>query len=172
MSLTMFLNVNRSAAVEQIATWFEQSLPVREFLTQVDGLRDTLFDLFVSHYGDAYYAKLLFLKISNYLVGRYHYDRRHVHLASRPVTLMVDPANVCALQCPGCVHSANKSFTRNLRWPSGMMRIEAFEQLLQTHGPFAVNTVLYNYGEPLLNKHIAKFIHAAHGHGMTTTLSI
>ena len=88
-------------AIEKIGYIFEKPLLAQEFLTQVDGLRDTLFDLFMSQYGDAYYAKLLFLKISNYLVGRYHYDHRHIHLASRPVTLMVDPVNACSLQCPG-----------------------------------------------------------------------
>ena len=85
----MALSINPSATIKQIGTWFGQPLPVREFLSRVDGLCDTLFDLFVAHYGDAYYAKLLFLKVSNYLVARYHCDRRQVHLASRPVPLMV-----------------------------------------------------------------------------------
>lgn len=167
----MTSNATVDRVIDQLQSWFEEAVPVDEFLGGMDGLRNTLFDLFMSNYGDAYYAKLLYLKVSNYLVARYHYDRRHVHLASRPVTVMMDPSNACPLKCPGCVHSSNKYFVRNLRWPSGTMRTRAFEQLLSAHGPFALNTVLYNYGEPLLNKKLPGFIRTAHGYGMTTTLS-
>jgi hypothetical protein len=51
------------------------------------------------------------------------------------------------------------------------MKQTAFEKLLEEVGPFALNTVLYNYGEPLLNKNIADFVLAANGYGLSSWIS-
>jgi MoaA/NifB/PqqE/SkfB family radical SAM enzyme len=51
------------------------------------------------------------------------------------------------------------------------MHQDAFERLLERCGPFATNAVLYNYGEPLLNKKLPALIRRARGYGMTTHLS-
>lgn len=145
--------------------------PRREFLAQIDALRDPIHESLTDAYGDPYFAKLLWLKASNYLFARYQQVCRHVHLVARPVTLMLDPSNSCQLACPGCVHSTNQEFTARMLWPPGVMRPVVFETLLQRIGPFALHAVLYNYGEPLLNKRLPEFIEAAHGHGMGVQLS-
>lgn len=143
----------------------------REFLGAVDALRDDAHGALEAAYGDAYYAKLLYLKATNFLVSGYHLACGHTSLASQPVTLMVDPANSCQLRCPGCVHSGNERFVDGLSWPNGVMHQDAFERLLERCGPFATNSVLYNYGEPLLNKKLPALIRRARGYGMTTHLS-
>lgn len=145
--------------------------PKREFLAAVDGLRGDFLGAFEAAYGDAYYAKLLYLKATNFLVSGYHLACGHTSLASQPVTLMVDPANSCQLRCPGCVHSSNERFVEGLLWPNGVLHEDAFERLLARCGPFATNAVLYNYGEPLLNKKLPALIRRARGYGMTTHLS-
>ncbi len=145
--------------------------PRREFLTNVDRVRDSIHEELADCYGDPYFAKLLWLKASNYLIARYQQACRHVHLVARPVTLMLDPSNSCQLACPGCVHSSNKKFTERMLWPPGVMRPAVFEELSEGIGPFALHAVFYNYGEPLLNKGLPEFIEAAHGHGMRTQLS-
>ena len=146
-------------------------LPTREFLREMDELREPFHEIVSDCYGDPYFAKLLYLKVTNYVIARYHRLRLDVRLASRPVTLMLDPSNSCQLTCPGCVHSTNQAFTNGFLWPAGVMRTSTFASLLRQLGPFAVNTILYNYGEPLLNKNIADFIELAHGHGMSVGLS-
>jgi len=145
--------------------------PRRAFLSAVDATRAPLREALCDRYGDEYFAELLWLKATNFLVSRYHQACRHLHLVSRPVTLMLDPSNACQLACPGCVHSANEEFTARMLWPPGIMRPATFATLLAEIGPFALNTVLYNYGEPLLNKWLPEFVETAHGYGMTAQLS-
>jgi MoaA/NifB/PqqE/SkfB family radical SAM enzyme len=159
------------ALLDRLLEWIEERPTKRELLGHLDSLRDDLHGVFMDAYADDYYAKLLTLKLTNYVVSKYHLLSRHSSLASAPVTLMVDPANSCQLQCPGCVHSANEQFTSKLLWPDGVMKVERFAELLKRYGPFAVNTVLYNYGEPLLNKQLPGFIRLARGYGMTTNFS-
>ncbi len=155
----------------KIESWDGEGLSKREFLSRIDALRDPLFEQLSSSYGDTYYAKLLYLKTTNYILARHHYRQGHVQIASQPFSLMVDPSSSCQLQCPGCVHSDNTAFTANISWPPGVLKLESFEELLRGHGPFATNSVLYNYGEPLLNKKLPDFILAARGYGMSTHLS-
>jgi len=157
--------------LQQLEAAIHDRLPLREFLARVDATRDRLLEIGCDRYGDPAFAKLLYLKATNFVVSRYHFTRRHARLASRPVTLMVDPSNSCQLACPGCVHTENPEFQAQLVWPQGVMRPSTFAALLAGTGPFALNTVLYNYGEPLLNKWIAEFVELAHGYGMTTHMS-
>ena len=159
------------ALLEGFGDAMRARLPRGEFLALIDAARDRLHERLADVYGDPYFAKLYYLKASNYVIARYEYDQRHVHLVARPVTLMIDPSNACQLGCPGCVHSANDAFTQALDWPAGTMKLATWETLLRNHGPFALNAVLYNYGEPLLNKRAPEFIERAHGYGMTTHLS-
>jgi MoaA/NifB/PqqE/SkfB family radical SAM enzyme len=148
-----------------------ESWPRGAFLAALDATREHLHEALCDRYGDPYFAKLLWLKASNFLVASYHRAARHLHLVSRPVTLMLDPSNACQLSCPGCVHSSNEQFTARMLWPPGVMRPETFDALLGEIGPFSLQAVLYNYGEPLLNKWLPEFVEAAHGYGMKTQLS-
>jgi MoaA/NifB/PqqE/SkfB family radical SAM enzyme len=116
-------------------------------------------------------AKLLILKAVNLLLCHHHWRHRHAWLSSSPVTFLIDPANACQLCCPGCVHSDNEDFTRLIDWPPAVMPIGTYEALLRRRGPHALNTVLYNYGEPLLNKRIADFVRCSHSYGLSVHIS-
>ena len=151
--------------------WPREAPSTRELLRDFDARRDVVFEALEAAYGDAHYAKLLYLKATNYLLARYQHARCHTALVARPVSLMVDPANSCQLRCPGCVHSENRAFTRDLHWPPGVMKSTAFLHLLERYGPTAISAVLYNYGEPLLNKNLPDFILAARQFGLATSLS-
>ena len=78
-----------------------------EFLELADRLQRALADRFAGVYGSSAFGRLLALKVTNLAVARHHFEHRHTDLASRPVQLMLDPANNCHLSCPGCVHTAN-----------------------------------------------------------------
>jgi MoaA/NifB/PqqE/SkfB family radical SAM enzyme len=157
--------------LEEIDRRVTSGVSKREFLALADRLQRSLADALVCVYGDAYYAKLIALKLTNFAVAKYHYLNRHVRLASRPLTLMHDPSNVCQLRCPACVHTENKQFSSLALWPAATMKLDAFELALAEIGPFAFNVVYYNYGEPLLNKNLPTMLGMSNGYGLSSTFS-
>jgi MoaA/NifB/PqqE/SkfB family radical SAM enzyme len=142
-----------------------------DVLRAVDDLQRRFFEVLRDAYGDDYYAKLVSLKVANFALAKYHFVNRHVRLASRPVTVMQDPSNACQLRCPACVHTENKSYGAGFDWPAATMKVAEFEASMRLFGPFALNVVYYNYGEPLLNKNIADFLHISNGYGMSSVFS-
>jgi MoaA/NifB/PqqE/SkfB family radical SAM enzyme len=94
-----------------------------------------------------------------------------VEVLSKPLGLVVDPINNCNLACPGCVHSARSRSGKLFQWPSGMLSEDCFRSLMRRHGPWALELMLCNYGEPLLNPNTPKFIAQARSYLMRTGLS-
>jgi MoaA/NifB/PqqE/SkfB family radical SAM enzyme len=76
---------------------------------------------------------------------------------------MVDPANACQLGCPGCVHSTNQPWVRlyDFDWPRETLSVQTYDAFLENFGPFAISAVLYNYGEPLLNKRFHEIVRSS-----------
>jgi len=132
--------------------------PKERFLARVDRAQRAVYEGFRRAYGVDGYAKLLALKVANLAVGKYHFTHRHTALASKPVQLMVDPSNTCQLQCPACVHSANPIVQQMVDWPGGLIDPDCFGAFVRLYAPFAWGAVLYNYGEPLLNKRTPELI--------------
>ena len=132
--------------------------PRQRFLARVDRAQRVLYEAFRRAYGVDGYAKLLALKTANLAVGKYHFAHRHTALASKPVQLMVDPSNTCQLQCPGCVHSASEKVKALVDWPGGLIDPDCFGAFVSLYAPFAWGAVLYNYGEPMLNKRTPEMI--------------
>jgi len=166
---------NREAEVfncESMDLLVRSGLNKIEFLKQVDARKNIIYEAFVDRYSPAY-AKLMTLKIVNLLVGKYHYLNKHTTIASRPIQLMIDPANACQLTCPGCVHTSNPAWAAQavIHWPSGMLSLDQYKKVLQLYGPFAFGAVLYNYGEPLLNPLTPQFISLARKYLLFTLLS-
>jgi hypothetical protein len=87
----------------------------------------------------------------NLFLARYHFRARSASLLSRPFGLVIDPSNVCQLACPGCVHSARNEALQLFDWPKGTLSESRLSALLKRYGPYAIGTLFYNYGEPLLN---------------------
>ncbi len=142
-----------------------------EFLALADRAQRALADRFAGAYGSSAFARLLALKVTNLIVARHHFEHRHTDLASRPVQLMLDPANNCHLSCPGCVHTANPERSGQYDWPGGLLSPSVYGEFLRRLGPFGFGAVFYNYGEPLLNKQTPAMIRSAKNYLLHTCIS-
>lgn len=116
-------------------------------------------------------AKAILLKISNLLVNKFQYKHRHDYLVSKPLGLIVDPANGCTLHCPGCLH--NKEFSEKISpdWPNAILSEEKFTSFLENYGSYATLIAFFNWGEPLINKFTPQFIKIAKSYMLKTSLS-
>lgn len=157
-------------AVDRLDQATYNGLAPSDFLALTDEQQATFHRILATVYPDGY-AKLLALKIANLFVARYHFIERHTKLASSPVQLMIDPSNVCQLQCPGCVHTGNTEISKIFDWPNGFLSSETFEEFIRLYGPFAFGVVFYNYGEPFLNKNTPHLIRRAKDFLLHTCLS-
>ena len=121
-------------------------------------------------------AEALTLKILNLLLARYHFEARSTFVLSHPFGLVIDPSNVCRLECPGCVHSGRSKELQLFDWPKGMLQEDHLSGLLKRYGPYAIGVNFYNYGEPLLNLNTPKLIRLAKaqlaGTAISTSLSV
>src|ERR1700733_12713113 len=116
-------------------------------------------------------AEALTLKVLNLFLARYHFRARSRSLLSRPFGLVIDPSNVCQLACPGCVHSTGSEALQLFDWPKGTLSENRLSALLKRYGPYAIGTLFYNYGEPLLNLNTPKLIRMAKAWLMETAIS-
>ncbi len=133
--------------------------------------RPRVFELAYEHLGDVAAAKALTVKILNLALARHEVSSRALTPLSRPFGLTLDPANGCHLHCPGCVHSADAIRRRLFDWPAGMLTEPILAPLFRKYGPYAVQAMFCNYGEPLLNPATPSFIKMARRYLMQTMLS-
>ena len=96
-------------------------------------------------------AQCLALKMINACLGRVEFQARRTRVVARPFGLELDPCNGCGLACPGCVHSQGSRRGKLFDWPNGMLAPNRMQAFLRRYGPWAVQAVFCNYGEPLLN---------------------
>lgn len=95
-----------------------------------------------------------------------HYERmmRAPRVTSRPFVLLLDPASVCQLQCPMCptgIENASRASGRGVQYRErGLLSPERFEAIVQELHEHLFFVHLYNWGEPLLNPHLTRFIQA------------
>ncbi len=85
--------------------------------------------------------------------NRLEFFLKRVKLRSFPTVLIVDPTNACNLRCPLCATGSGKS-----DHAKGMMTQELFAKVVDALGPYLYELHLYNWGEPLLNRHLPDFI--------------
>lgn len=91
--------------------------------------------------------------------------RRDIRLG-KPFVLMVEPTNFCNLKCPLCP-SGNGEMTR----PRGTMELERFEKVLKEQSDHLLLLMLWNQGEPFINKHLTDMIRMATAHNVPTLTS-
>ncbi|MBJ96172.1 MAG: hypothetical protein CMP23_17050 [Rickettsiales bacterium] len=88
----------------------------------------------------------------------------------KPLDYAVEISGVCNLTCMSCPRSA-----RFERHPDrGFMSVDVFEQVLDKilrEDPFVGNIMLYQWGEPLLNKALPEILEAAHRRGVSCAIS-
>lgn len=71
----------------------------------------------------------------------------------RPVSITIEPTNVCNLRCPVCETGANI-----LGRKPQMMTYDEFVKIIEKVGPGANHVMFYYMGEPFLNKEIYRMI--------------
>ena len=83
-----------------------------------------------------------------------------------PGAIMIEPTNICNLKCPMCP-SGNGSLKR----AKGYMDFELFKKVIDEVSEYAFMVILWNQGEPFLNKDMVKMINYAHSKRMYTLVS-
>ncbi len=78
-----------------------------------------------------------------------------------PVHITVEPTNACNLECPVC-ETGNGSMAR----PTGLMKQDRFEALIDQLAPHMSVLMFYFMGEPFLNKHAYEMIRYARQKGI------
>src|SRR2546429_5256227 len=73
-----------------------------------------------------------------------------------PISISFEPTTSCNLRCPECP-SGLRSFTR----PTGMMKKELFESVINQLAPSLSYLIFYFQGEPYLNPHLLEMIQIA-----------
>ena len=91
---------------------------------------------------------------------------RWVRLPYRPTKITVESGNVCNLRCPLCPTGQGDSSAQK-----GMLPYATFEKILDQLGKDLITLRLYNWGEPLLNKHIVKMCELAYARRVSVKLS-
>jgi len=92
-------------------------------------------------------------KIFNITKNWLAYIKKDVAPKGYPSILMIEPTNLCNLQCPLCPRGADI-----IKREKGMMAFENFRKIIDEMGDFLLNTTLYAFGEPFMNKDIYKMI--------------
>jgi len=88
-----------------------------------------------------------------------------VYWGSPPV-VMIEPTNICNLQCPLC-----PSGNGTLKRAKGYMDLDVFKKIIDDIEKTAFMVVLWNQGEPYLNKDFSKMVKYASDRGLFTLVS-
>lgn len=144
--------------------------PAGELLKALDDGQDSVRTSLRRHVGEPA-ATALALKLSNLLLAKYHFRARDTALISRPLGLLVDPSNGCNLACPGCVQSTRAKSLKLFDWKNGLLPDARFAELLDRFGPYVMQVMFCNYGEPLTNPNTPRLVEMAKGYYAQTALS-
>lgn len=84
----------------------------------------------------------------------------------RPFILMVEPTSICNLKCPLCP-SGNGGLTR----PRGNMAFEAFKRIFEAQADDLLLLMLWNQGEPFINRRLTDMVRLASARNVPTITS-
>lgn len=91
--------------------------------------------------------------------------RKAIYWGSPPI-VMIEPTNICNLKCPLCPTGNN-----TLKRAKGYMDFAVFRKIIDEIYKTAFMVVLWNQGEPYLNKDFSKMVKYASDHGLFTLVS-
>ena len=83
-----------------------------------------------------------------------------------PLILMIESTNFCNFNCPLCDKGAGK-----LSRPEGSMSVENYQRLLEDIGRGLKLIMLWNQGEPFINKQLLEMVKFAKERGIFTVIS-
>lgn len=105
-------------------------------------------------------------KLANLARAELARSRGDIVTSGRPYIYTIDTGNVCNLRCPLC-----PTGEQELQRPQTMMSLQTFEKVLSEIGPWAIEVILHNWGEPFLNANILDMVRATRAAGIGTTIS-
>jgi MoaA/NifB/PqqE/SkfB family radical SAM enzyme len=102
----------------------------------------------------------------NWVVANLSMKARTGRLRARPLKLTFDPTNICQLRCPLC-----PTGLRIQDRGSSYAALHLFEHLMEELGDYLFFVDFYNWGEPLLNRHLEEMLRAAAAKRIVTSVS-
>ena len=93
-------------------------------------------------------------------------QRGKTRLSCMPYIYIIDPTNACDLRCPLC-----PTGTGNLERETKMMSFECYQRIIDQVKDYAVEVILYSWGESFLNPRIFDMIQYAKTNNIGTNLS-
>ncbi|MFN8543131.1 MAG: radical SAM/SPASM domain-containing protein [Candidatus Binatia bacterium] len=97
---------------------------------------------------------------------RWAQNRCRTVLRSYPAKLTLEPTSVCNLECPACFTGSGE--VGRARSP---ISLDLYRRLLAELGDYLLQVEFFNWGEPLLAKHIMTMVHEASTRGISTVIS-
>jgi pyruvate-formate lyase-activating enzyme len=105
-------------------------------------------------------------RLANLYLNRWEHWRVRKELRSYPIKLIVEPTNVCNLHCP-CCFTGDGQVGRE----RSAMTLDLYRRLLDELGDYLFEVEAFNWGEPLLSKHIYTMVAEAAARGIATTVN-
>jgi MoaA/NifB/PqqE/SkfB family radical SAM enzyme len=102
----------------------------------------------------------------NWIRANYEMATQASIIKARPLKLNIDVTNTCQLRCPMCL-TGLKLQDR----PVGNLSQDVFKSLLDEIGDSVFFLDFFNWGEPLINKHVEQYIKIANQKKIWTTIS-
>lgn len=95
---------------------------------------------------------------SGKILSSYFYSRvaRRPSLSGMPISISIEPTTSCNLRCPECP-SGLRSFSR----PTGMLKPEVFEKVIDELSPTLSYLIFYFQGEPYLHPQLLDMVRYA-----------
>lgn len=105
---------------------------------------------------------------SGKVVSSYLYSRvtKSPRLAGMPISISIEPTTSCNLRCPECP-SGLRSFSR----PTGMLKQELFEKVIDELSPTLSYLIFYFQGEPYLHPQLLDMVSYASAKNIYTATS-
>jgi len=105
-------------------------------------------------------------RLCNLYRNRWEHWRGHTSLRSYPIKLIVEPTNVCNLQCPYCFTGDGQTGRER-----STMSLALYQKMLDELGDYLFEVEAFNWGEPLLSRHIYTMVADAAARGIATTVN-
>ena len=101
--------------------------------------------------------------VASYYTARF---MRKPYHAGYPISISIEPTTSCNLRCPECP-SGLREFSR----PTGMLKPELFNKVIDEISKYTPYLILYFQGEPYLNKNFFDFVKYASAQNMYVATS-